>query len=858
MADEQSSTVMPVPFTGRAGKTRRKSIQVGCDCGHGIAAEVYVSIDVSDRPDLAEAYFNDGLKRITCPSCGREHALEAPVVVHDPRIPLFALLIPPALRHRELQLTATLLSVIGEEGVDVPLYVKHPEVFYQRDGLWEALQRAKTTLRGKGAPDDSALLAREDELTQREEDLYAREEDLLAREEQLIASRREVEEHQHQIDRERKDIERERQALRALAMDLSSREQALRERSRVQPPPPPPEAFSSDGQDGQEGVTVLQGRPEAQVNQWRAGDARVAAILHEQEVFLLARPGEALSTLREKPPQLLIQLHLLEGLPLVALVLREAEEGAYSLFWPLDMRQAEDVAVLERLEQRFAVRLDLYDDESRPVTGWQLEAPLELNAARILERAREVLAAAGDGEGLDFEVASDAFEELGDERLGRKRHNFSEDSFTDLPSPAAARLATGITAYWSEPGNEDYLLFVKSFPLQHWREIRQRVVERALEFGLRLSPALMRFAVEHGLVESREQALRTALASFAEVSLRLKPCDLDPVHEWENWKLLIEDCIAAEVEVEAQIEELATAAGRKARQVSMPPEDETAPGGDLTLLASKELLALLQDRGQRRDAALELCERGDPELAVPIYDALQGMTRDEVARVMPALLSFGGEMVDLLVRGLEHRKSFVRQGCALGLGSLGAVSAAGDLVGMLLKEPTRIWMEAARALGDLGGEAIPALRAGVSAADGEGRERIAWSLAHIALRPDGQNVLKEALDAKEQPACAKVLARSLQMVDLVRRNDAEVRGKRPLSDQTIVRRFSRSFFDAMAGSVPLSEADILEQEEELEDGDILSTSLLDAEEELDAEVLRLDSLELEVLEVDEVDIVDGA
>ncbi|MBW2731840.1 MAG: hypothetical protein JRH20_05560 [Deltaproteobacteria bacterium] len=855
MADEQSS-VMPVPFTGRAGRTRRKSIQVGCDCGHGISAEVHVSIDVSESPEVAEGFLEGGLKRVICPSCGREHALEAPVVVHDPRIPLFSLLIPPALRHREMQLTATMLTAIGEEGVDVPLYVKRPEVFYERGTLIEALQRVPATLHGSAVPcDDTALVARESELEQREEDLFAREENLLAREERLIALRQEVEQHQHLLDRDRKDLERERQALRALAMDLSTREQALRERSRVQPPPPPPEAFSAA--EEKEGG-VLKGRPEARVNQWRASQEQVTALVHEGEVFLLARPGEALAALREKQPKLLVQLHLLEGLPVVALALREADEGASSLFWPLDVRNEEHVAVLEQLAERFAVRLDLYDDESRPVVGWQLEAPLEQNAAQALRRAHEALEALGGAEQLDFEVACRTFDELGDERLGRKRHNFSEESFIELPSPAAARLALGITTYWSEEQNEDYLIFVKSFPLQHWREIRQRVVERALEVGLRLSPALMNFAVDHEFVDSPAQALRTALANFAEVSLRLKPCDLDPVHEWENWKWLLEDCIAKEVEVEPQIEELATASGRKARQISLPMEDETAAGGDFTLLATEELLVLLGDRGGRRDAALELCERGDPELVRPIYDALQSMTRDEVARVMPAMLSFGGATVDLLVRGLEHRKSFIRQGCALGLGSLGAISTTRDLVGSLLKEPTRIWMEVARAIGDLGASAIPMVRGGLAAADGEGRERIAWALAHIALHTEGERLLRAALDEEEPPACAKVLARSLQLVELVRRNDAGVRGKRPLGDQTIVRRFSRSFFDAVGSSVALSEADILEQEEELEDGDILATLLLEGEEDLDAEILRLDSLELEVLEVKESDIVDAS
>jgi hypothetical protein len=829
---------------------------LGCDCGHSIAAEIQQAIDVAQDPDLVELFFDDKLDVLVCPKCQKQHRASAPIVFHDPRIPVLALWLPPALRYRELQLTASYLTMLSEERVDVPDYAKRPYVIFDADALRALLAEPAAAVREADRQrDGERLRAKEDELARREEEVLGREEDLLGREEKLVGEKDKIRDARRALENERADLDREREAMRALSVDLAAREEALRKR-RAKPPALPPEVLRREETTARVELDLAQ-RPQHEVDKWRASDERTALFVKEGRYLAAARPGvELLGKLTESAPNMRIQLHQLQGGPLVSLAasIDDFSEPDQVLFWTVDPSSDLGEGLLAQMAQEFTLHLDLYDEESRSVATWELREPLEKNVQLI----REQLNSRDKKADRPFGERVKRFAELGDSRLGRKQHNFSEDSFIDLPSPAAARLALGIISYWSEPENQEYLLFIKAFPAKFWGEIRTRVVRAALEFGLRLGPHIMGFAERAGLVAGRNQALHMAMSNFAEVSLRLKPCDLDPAHEWENWKLLLADCVEAGVPVESQIEELAAACARKARDASVPIEDETAPGGDLTTLEEQQLLELLEDRGQRRDAVLELCDRGLSQHGKAVYDALRAMGRDEVARVIPAMLQLGESVVPLFVQGLAHRKSFIRQGCALALGSLRASEApVAPLLEMLLREPTRIWMEAARAIGDLGTLALPAVMEAVEKADGEGRERLAWALAHIALDDDGRAAVREQFGESTVAGSKKIAWRALQMVDYVRQNDEEVRGQKPLTDHTIVRRFTRRFFESMGDDKvnELSEDDILEQAEDAEDiddGDILSADILDSRDDLPRSLVVDESVE-----VSETDILEN-
>ncbi len=371
--------------------------------------------------------------------------------------------------------------------------------------------------------------------------------------------------------------------MRAWSMDLQARQQVLREQSdaareaggpvRQQRTPPGPIPFglgaatvAAHGETAQ--PLLLTERPQKEVDRWRAGEDRMAHFLDDGQVFLLAKPGAVLlEAFQRTKPTLLVQYFELPRSPLFTIVavagdsLAE-EKTAQALYWLLDPGAQANWDLLTQLSRECSLHLDLFDDESRPMVTWQIQSPLAENIRYFLQRA-ETLLSNRRPQALDFAMAVQAYEQLGDERLGRKQHYFFQDSFQDLASPIAVRLALNTVSYWSGPENQEYLISVKSFPLPYWRVIRERVVRQAIDFGLRLDTALVDVALEQKVAPTKAALLQATVKNFTEVSQRIKPCDLDAKQEWENWQLLLADCAQHGIQVEAQMEDLAAAAGRR-------------------------------------------------------------------------------------------------------------------------------------------------------------------------------------------------------------------------------------------------------------------------------------------------------
>jgi hypothetical protein len=837
MADKETTSAEETEITvdeykGPPGRTRQEAIHYTCGgCGRLFGAGVYTAINVVSDPELGEQLSKGDLNTLACPTCETSCIPNVPLLYHDSKALTFALLLPEPLRHLELSERARVLQSLMDDPSDIPDYVRRVDVVFGTSGLLDLLDQTMDALTPQETDAErkqiqEAQEERRAEQEAKEEELLAREEDLQAKQEDIVGVKVKLEQAQEELAKGWRELDREREAVRALSLELQAREdQQQKQRSDVtavlvdEKPDDDEEVDETEALEDNGKPVELEGRPEVEVNRWRTSDEVSCALRHEGKVFLLAKPGaELLKSFTAADPELLVQLINGDNGPILTLVAVSAEDSGKgvadrALYWLLNPSAGDDRALLDALAEEFVLHLDLYDEESRPVTSWEIQAPLSENARLLLER----IDAMDDAVTWSYDKAVADYEALGDARLGRKQHNFSSDSFRELPSPAAARLALGIVAYWSEEENEAFLLAVKSFPLTYWKRIRERVVRRAMEFGLRLSPELTAFALEQKLASNRHDLLRSCVSNFADVSMRIKPSDLDPAQELENWQLLLADCVEEGVRVDLEVEELAAAAAKRAGV----EVDETAPGGDLSLLSDEELLPLLADRSHSRDVALELCERGDVKHIEQIYRAVCNMTRAEVARVVPAMMQLGSKTLPFFIKGLKHRKSFVRQGCALALGSMKGEGGIANLMEMLLGEPTNVWKEASRALGDMGNLALGALVLGVRNADGEGRERIAWALSQAALDEACLSEV-EAMSKGRDTRLARVATRALQLSNQVRSFDQEVRGTRPLHEQTIVRSFSRQFFESMGGEVSeLDEEDILEQEEVLDDSDIL-------------------------------------
>jgi HEAT repeat protein len=381
-----------------------------------------------------------------------------------------------------------------------------------------------------------------------------------------------------------------------------------------------------------------------------------------------------------------------------------------------------------------------------------------------------------------------------------------------LTTPRHTRAALALVTRWSEPNAEAYLVEIRSFPLPRWRKLRARVIKRAFELGLAVPRTLVeRAQKELGALPQWPEIVAQSMKRFAEISAHDQPNDLSASEEAGNWELLLREAAQAGIPIDQEYKALCAAAQRRARVGH-------TGGVDLRSLGTAELVALLEQKDLRREAALILCERREAGTLPAVFAAMRRMPRQEANFLLPMLTRFGPEVERWLAEGLRSKKSFLRQGSALALGALKTPGAVEALARLLVTEPTEIWTEVARALGDAGLAAVAPLSALLPDADGDKVERVVEALAHVAAR--GGVMAHTSIEALAQRdgLVAEVAERALAKVGEVRAADVEVR--RGQQESTVVRDFSRRFYDVLRGDasnshpVELSPADLEEVEDE--------------------------------------------
>jgi len=156
-----------------------------------------------------------------------------------------------------------------------------------------------------------------------------------------------------------------------------------------------------------------------------------------------------------------------------------------------------------------------------------------------------------------------------------------------------------------------------------------------------------------------------------------------------------------------------------------------------------------------------------------------------------------------------------------------------------MTEPTAIWREIARAIGQVGPPALPPLASTFgqlgSSSPPAIAERVAWAMAHIAVR--GGRPAVETM-AGGQSVLAPVARRALDLHASAANDQVRVRpganGSEPGRDVTVNRAFSRRFFESLdqgmpeaaeAGLVALDDGDLIEEDEEaeLDESDLIQT-----------------------------------
>ncbi len=812
------------PYAGRAGSTRTVSTSVWCGgCGLYFGGRYHASVDAEASPGILDRFLADGyagINTMACPECGWTHVAHEPLVVHQPSAGVLRLVLPHGQRHRAQQARAALIGEIaGDPGDVVPAYALDPILVAGPEALREALERAParapspeldapTPARGlppvprrppRPAVEGMPLVGTaEDAPTPAPAPAAAPESEPPGPPVPETAD-----EEDPSIDFAVESVDLEAVA----SADVSAPPAAagappagqgllatLLGKGSVAPPPPPVPASDDEAawdesvdaqwsldapaEPAQDDPTHVVSVDEVAAPRRPAGPAfddgkaggRAAYVERTDDGVRLHVKLDAARATRfeEDEARLWFQLHQPRPGPVMTLLLvrLDAErEPTDHVLWPMDHTSAAHREVLDALASNFAVDIAFHAPDGAFHGRRHLRSPLEANVTAAREQV-ERLSEAG---GVDPAGARAAVQAEGYDVLGRLKHNFRRNSFETIASAADARLALGILSYWSAPERRDYLVGVKSFPLVWFDAMTRRVVEGALAFGLSMEPHMRQRAIDLGLADSSASLLRTSLANFAEVSLNLKPNNLDALDIWDNWEQLLALAEELDLRVDEEIEELAAQAMERAREaaqggeaIEIDPDEasiELADEGDLTELTDADLVNLLEDREQRRDAALALLARGDAVFVEALFHVIKSMHREELLGVVPAALSQGPAFETAFLSGLRSRRISLALASALFLAEIRSERAAAPLLALLPGADAAVWPVLARAAARMGRRILnPALRQ--VSRDGDPEGRVAYALA--LLGPDARGALSAARAQNEDAKVKACLTAALE------------------------------------------------------------------------------------------------
>lgn len=516
---------------------------------------------------------------------------------------------------------------------------------------------------------------------------------------------------------------------------------------------------------------------------------------------------------------------------------------------PLDIDNDGDRAVLTALAKKFELTIDVLQ---RGLTRRRarLTAPLTENVAYIIRAADDHLRGiTADSEtDVSYTRARDLVLGAGYDLLGLEQaetSEFRDDKLSQLDTAQAVRRGLAIARRFARPSREDYLVCTRGYPLSRWRELRRAVLERAVQWGIWMGPELAQIAVSEGLARSRRDLIVKVEAGFETLRRDSNAYDIDADAADDNAKAIAEEARALGVELRRKN----TNGTIKSEDISVVSGsiEGTPPKGTARPRNTDELMALLDDKIQRVSAATELCDRGDARAAIAVVAAVRKMSRAEAVRILGKCVKFGPAAAPPLIEGLQSSKAFLRHGCALALALLRHEEGTHAVIDLLMTEPTEIWREVARAIGQIGPTALMPLAAHVGrlgdSVTPAAQERVAWAMAHVGVRGG-----KSALDqmAAGQSVMAPIAKRALELHANAARDEVRVRpGPQAGKDVTVNRAFSRRFFEALEVDRPdvaqaalhdldasaplevLDEADLIleedEEEAELDESDLIQT-----------------------------------
>ena len=522
-------------------------------------------------------------------------------------------------------------------------------------------------------------------------------------------------------------------------------------------------------------------------------------------VYLFARLDEGREDAFRTNADLLVQLSVVQGYPVVVLALVDYDGASpYARRTALDPRDAEDRRVLGALRHEFAATVALFGVEGRFERTVSVDGARRVNVAMILERV--------DRLGGSAQVDAHTARERALAAPPPVREAGVPFTGEDLPpSESAARSAAALDELiaWMTPERLEHALLSLSVPRDIVDGSMRRILEDATRHGLALPPALVSRAVSVGVAAEPGELVARQITSFRATCALPDRGGLDEERVADNWEQLLAAATDAEVAIESETHDLAWRAIHAVRGdatgARMPADVDTSTLPDM---GAPELVLLLEHPTARRQAALELCRRSEPELLDALFKAVRKMPRSDVVRVVPRIVELGEASGDVLIDGLTAKKTFVRQAAALALGHLRLRRAVVPLLHLLQNEPSEVWREVARVLGEFGTGAFRALSRGLKGPKNQ-PERLAWALAHLSNHGCAKQV--EQLAADSDAKVARVAREALTLRDQAAQETARVRGSRPIEGDDGARLFSHRFYAELAGTAPEADlADVIE------------------------------------------------
>jgi hypothetical protein len=461
--------------------------------------------------------------------------------------------------------------------------------------------------------------------------------------------------------------------------------------------------------------------------------------------------------------------------------------------------------VLRALDRAFELTVEIVAG-GRRIRRCRMTAPLTDNVGYLVRAAdehRQGVAAEGEP---DFARARDLVLGAGFDLLGAEHPDRTElhaDRLAQIATARQLRRALAIARHVTRPAREDHLVCTQGFPLARWHQLRRAALARAVAWGLWMGPDLAQIAVSEGFARSRRDLVVRLARGFEVLRHDVRAFDIDAEATADNAAAIAEQARVLGIELRARRRNEVGAIASDASPVTSGSivAPLPLPRGAPPWRSIEELLAQLDDtaagrggQAQRLAAALALCERGDARAARPVVAAALKMSRGEAVRVLAQAVKLGPAAHPALIEGLASSKAYLRHGCALALALGRSDDATHAVIELLLSEPTELWHEIARAVGEIGTPALVWLVRNIGQHGAAADERIAWAMAYVAAR-GGEPALRTM--AVADSIVSPVATRALELLATVtgdRNASAPEAGDRDLS---VNHAFSRQFFEAL-------------------------------------------------------------